>query len=90
MSEAYLVQLLLPRKTGKGEPVTQQWFDNFLKELTASSGGATSFLRAPGQGLWRDGARHHAIVEVMTEELAQDYWRKLRERLESVLSQEEL
>jgi hypothetical protein len=94
MSEAYLVQILLPKKTGNGELVTQQWFDNFLKELTAWFGGATSFLRAPGQGLWRDvGATERdtiAIVEVMTEELAQDYWRKLRERLESELSQEEI
>ena len=94
MSEAYLVQILLPKETGKGEPVTQEWFDNFLKELTARFGGATSFVRAAGQGLWRDDGTTErdtiAVVEVMAEELAKDYWRKLRERLERELSQEEI
>jgi hypothetical protein len=94
MSGAYLVQILLPKETGKGEPVAQEWFENFLKELSAKFGGATSFVRAPGQGLWRDGGETErdsiAVVEVMAEELAQDYWRKLRERLESELSQEEI
>lgn len=86
--------ILLPKETGNGEPVAQEWFENFLKELTAKFGGATSFVRAPGQGLWRDGGETErdsiAVVEVMAEELAQDYWRKLRERLESELSQEEI
>jgi hypothetical protein len=31
-----------------------------------------------------------AVVEVMAEELAQDYWVRLRERLESELSQEQI
>ena len=94
MSGPYLVQILLPKETGKGEPVEQEWFENLLKELTAKFGGATSFVRAPGQGLWREGDETErdtiAVVEVMAEELAQDYWRKLRERLESELSQEEI
>ena len=94
MSGPYLVQTLLPKETGKGEPVAKTWFENFLKELTAEFGGATSFVRAPGQGLWRGSGETErdaiAIVEVMAEELAQGYWRKLRERLESELSQEEI
>jgi hypothetical protein len=88
------VQILLPKETGEGEPVAKKWFENFLKELTAEFGGATSFVRAPGQGLWRGSGeteRHTiAVVEVMAEELAKGYWRKLRERLESELSQEEI
>jgi hypothetical protein len=30
------------------------------------------------------------VVEVMAEELAQDYWSSLRKRLEAELSQEEI
>ena len=78
------MQILLPKETGKGEPVAKKWFENFLKELTAEFGGATSFVRAPGQGLWRGSGETErdtiAVVEVMAEELAKGYWRKLRER----------
>jgi hypothetical protein len=51
---SYLVQILLPKETGNGQPISHQWFEAVLKELTEKFGGATSFLRAPGQGLWRD------------------------------------
>jgi len=91
MSASYLVQILLPKETGKGEPVSQEWFESFLKELTDRFGGATSFVRSPAQGLWRDGGETErdniAVVEVMAAKLAVDYWRSLRERLKRELSQ---
>jgi hypothetical protein len=91
---SYLVQILVPKETGKGAPVSQDWFETFLKELTAKFGGATSFVRSPGQGLWRDGGKTErdsiAVVEVMAEELAEEYWRLLRERLERDLLQDEI
>ena len=63
MSVAYLVEILLPKETGKGEAIEQNWFEALLEELTENFGGVTSFVRAPGQGLWRSGqrnaARHH-------------------------------
>jgi hypothetical protein len=46
----YLVEILLPTETGNGKPVDPRWFESLL---TAEFGGATSFLRAPGQGLRR-------------------------------------
>ena len=52
---SHLVQILLPKETGNGQPVGKEWFDGFLEELTDKFGGATSFLRAPGQGLWQSG-----------------------------------
>ena len=87
MSEgpSYLVEILLPRKTGHGHPIGEDWFDGFLKDLTENFGGATSFLRAPGQGLWRSGGTEKdsiAVVEVMVEEIDGSYWQSLRERLE--------
>jgi hypothetical protein len=89
-----LVQILLPKETGKGEPIGKDWFDGFLKELTDEFGGATSFLRAPGHGLWQSGGGTEkdsiAVVEVMAERLDLSYWQSLRERLERELSQEEI
>jgi hypothetical protein len=94
MSQAFLIEILAPKVTGKGQLVTQEWFESFLKELTQTFGGATSFVRAPGQGLWRDGGEPQrdtiAVVEVMADELKQDYWASLRQRLERELSQEEI
>ena len=54
---SHLVEILLPKENGKGQPIDKDWFDGFLKELTERFGGATSFLRAPGQGLWQSGGR---------------------------------
>jgi hypothetical protein len=94
MSQAFLIEILAPKVNGKGQLVTQEWFESFLKELTQTFGGATSFVRAPGQGLWRDGGEPQrdtiAVVEVMADELKQDYWASLRQRLERELSQEEI
>lgn len=57
MNNSYLVQILVPKETGKGEPVSKEWFNKFLKELTDEFGGATSFIRAPGEGLCAAAAR---------------------------------
>ena len=48
---AYLIQILLPKETRSGEPVSREWFEGFLKELTKTFGGVTSYVRSPGQGL---------------------------------------
>ena len=91
---SHLIQILLPKEAGDKQPISQVWFDAFLSELTEMFGGATSFLRAPGQGLWQSGGgmEHDAIavVEVMAEELDRAYWESLRKRLERELCQEEI
>jgi hypothetical protein len=91
---SHLVQILLPRQTGGGQPIGKDWFDRFLKELTDKFGGATSFLRAPGRGLWHNGDGTEedsiAVVEVMAERLDPLYWKSLRERLERELYQKEI
>ena len=96
MSEgpSYLVEILLPRETGHGQPIGEDWFDGFLKDLTENFGGATSFLRAPGRGLWQSGGTTErdgiAVVEVMAKQLDRAFWRSLRERLERELAQDEI
>ena len=90
----YIVELLLPQQTGNGAPVAMDWFEQLLAELTGKFGGVTSFVRAPGKGLWQsDGKAEQdniAVVEVMTAAIDPVYWAKLRERLERELSQDEI
>jgi hypothetical protein len=65
-----------------------------LQELTDKFGGATSFVRAPGQGLWdSDGDVERdniAVIEVMTDEIDLPFWQAFRRKLERELSQEEI
>ena len=92
--KSYLVEILLPKETGNGKPIGQKWFEDLLTELTGKFGGATSFIRAPGLGLWRsDGETQRdniAVIEVMAGQLEPEYWTRLRERVERELSQEEI
>ena len=73
MSNSHLVQILLPKEKENGAQVEGSWFEAFLKELTDKFGGATSFSRAPAEGLWQDGGRTEhdniAVVEVMADAL---------------------
>ena len=91
---SYIVELLLPRQTGSGEPVAVHWLEQLLAELTDKFGGVTSFLRAPGKGLWQTGGKveqdNIAVIEVMTAKIDPVYWAKLRERLERELAQDEI
>src|SRR3569833_1837035 len=94
MNHAFLIEILVPKVTGKGQPVTKKWFESFLFVLFETFGGASSFVRVPGEGLWRNGDEPQrdviAVVEVMADELKQDYWASLRRRLEHELSQEQI
>jgi hypothetical protein len=91
---SYLVQILLPKETGSGQPIAESWFEGLLQELTDKFGGATSFVRAPGQGLWRKGGEverdNIAVIEIMTTEIDRSVCQSLRERIERELSQEEV
>lgn len=91
---SHLVQVLLPKETGGGEPVSRQWFDALLNELTDRFGGVTSFVRSQGEGLWQNGSAKErdsiAVIEVMADDLDRTYWRSLRARLERELMQNEI
>lgn len=90
----HLVQILLPTRTGDSEQVDRGWFEALLVELTMKFGGATSFLRTPGEGLWQVAGEveqdNIAVVEVMTDELNPAFWSSLRRRLEKDLCQREI
>ena len=65
----YLVQILLPRADNAGLPFPKQDFDEVKEELARTFEGVTSYLRAPAEGLWKQGEEksHDDIVifEVM-------------------------
>ena len=67
---SHLVQILLAHENGHGQPVTQTRFEELLHELKDKFGSATSFVRAPGRGLWDSGGDverdNIAVIEVMT------------------------
>ena len=70
---SYLIEILLPTTAGDGQPVHQDHFEQLLRELTDRFGGATSFVRLPGHGLWETGGNveteNIAVIEVMTDDL---------------------
>ena len=55
MRTSHLIQILLPAETGDKQPISRVSVDAFLKELTEKFGGAISFLRTSGRGLWESG-----------------------------------
>jgi hypothetical protein len=89
---SYLVRILLPKETGHGKQIEQERYEDLLTELTGKFGGATSFTRAPGRGLWWSGGEiqrdNIAVIEVMAGRLEPEHWKRLRERLKRQLSQE--
>ena len=91
---SHLVQILLPTRMGNGQPVTQARFEELLQELTNKFGGVTSFVRAPGQGLWNSGGDverdNIALIEVMTDEIDPPFWEAFRRKLERELAQQEI
>jgi hypothetical protein len=90
----FLVEILLPTAAGDGTPIEREWFEQLLAELTAKFGGATSFVRAPGEGLWHSGGETQrdniAVIEVMVNRLEPEFWKALRARFERELSQQEV
>lgn len=90
----HLVQILLPLVTGNGKGLEKDLFEDLLQELTDRFGGATNFKQSPGQGHWDSGKQIEkdsvALIEVVTNGLDEDYFRKLKTRLEKELSQDEI
>jgi hypothetical protein len=93
MTTSYLVQILLPKETGRGEEMSHDWFEQLLEELRQIRRG-DELCPGARHGLWQSGGGTErdtiAVIEVMTEGLLTDYWRALRERLEQELTQDEI
>ncbi|WP_348629763.1 hypothetical protein [Mesorhizobium sp. M7A.F.Ca.US.011.01.1.1] len=90
----HLVQILLPRSDNAGEPFANEDFDRVKQELADTFEGVTAYLRAPAEGVWRQGKESDmdeiVIFEVMTEEVDLPDWRRRRAELERRFRQEEI
>ena len=87
----HLIEIFVP--LGKREAAMHE-LDELARVLSEKFGGATLFVRSPGDGLWKDGghvARDEiAVVEVMTRTVDRAWWRALRGKLETALGEEEI
>lgn len=88
----YLVQILLPLADNAGQRFTGAVYKRVRSELAERFGGITSFTRAPGEGVWKEGGHtsHDDIVvfEVMAREIDEAWWEKYRAELERRFQQE--
>ncbi|AGB45258.1 hypothetical protein LB516_21065 [Mesorhizobium sp. CO1-1-7] len=86
----HLVQILLPRADNAGKPFAKQEFDRVKEELALRFDGVTAYLRAPAEGVWRQGADEIVIFEVMTHEVDLPDWQRRRSELERRFRQEQV
>ena len=95
MSDAHLVQLLLPVYANDGAPFARSLYREVARELTERFGGVTAYSRAPAKGFWDEGSgrtgRDDIVVyEVMVDALDPAWWHEYRGRLEVRFAQDEL
>ncbi|MFL6799865.1 MAG: hypothetical protein ACJ8F3_20915 [Xanthobacteraceae bacterium] len=90
----YLTQILLPLYDNEGRRFSSEHYSEVHSELMHRFGGLTAYTRAPAEGSWKTGSVHKrddiVIVEIMTETLDRDWWRRYREKLETVFRQDEI
>ena len=87
-----LVEILLPLKDAAGNNFPAAYYDDLAKELVATFGGVTSFLRAPAEGRWHDGgSTEHddiVVIEVMAPTFDRAWWTFLKAQLEHRFNQD--
>jgi hypothetical protein len=91
----HLVQLLLPLRDNTGIFFPAALYEQIRHELTDRFGGMTAYVRAPAEGTFETGSGEImrdeiVIVEVMCEQLEEDFWRGYRAQLTELFAQEDL
>jgi hypothetical protein len=90
----YVVELFLPLDAKDGEPIEPHVFEGIVRGLTDRFGGATAFTREMAEGLWKRATTIEPdriiVVEVVVEDVHEDWWRSYRQRLENLLGQDEI
>ncbi|HEX7315956.1 MAG TPA: hypothetical protein VF297_18715 [Pyrinomonadaceae bacterium] len=84
----------MPLYDNEGRRFGADDFDRVSEDLAGHFGGVTTFRRAPGEGVWREGggeSRDRVVVfEVMAESLDRAWWREYRGELERRFRQEKV
>lgn len=91
----HLIQILLPLRDDQGQPFPRHWYDALRGDLTERFGGATAYLQAPAEGLWKDDKGdvdrdEVVILEVMADAVDRAWWQACREGLERRFRQDEV
>ena len=94
MQEMILIEILLPLKDNAGKPFDRKVFDALRRDLTDIVGGVTAFTRAPALGETRSGGKtvqdDIILLEVMTDEIDDEWWKRYRQSLEDIFEQDEI
>ncbi|MGC4066778.1 MAG: hypothetical protein QM784_19505 [Polyangiaceae bacterium] len=94
MTNAALVQILLPLEDNDKRPYPLDAFAQVRRELVDRFGGVTVHLAAPAMGVWRDETRvvfdSIVLFETMVEEIDRTFWSEYRRELEHRFRQHEV
>ena len=87
-----VIQVFLPLDTGRGEPIPPETIEGLVAGLGDRFGGATAYTREPAEGLWKRATTIERdriiVVEVMVDQVDDQWWSAYRERLEREFAQE--
>jgi hypothetical protein len=87
-----VVEVFLPLDTGRGEPLPPETIEGLVAGLSDRFGGATAYTREPAEGLWKRATTIERdriiVVEVMVDEVDEQWWSAYRERLEREFAQD--
>lgn len=91
----HLVQILLPLRDNAGDSFSPALYEEVRRALTERFGGMTAYVRAPAEGTFEAGSGEVVrdeivMVEVMCDELEEEFWRDYRARLQELFAQEDL
>ena len=89
-----VIKVFLPLDTGAGLPIPLETIEGLVKGLADRFGGATAFTREPADGLWKTQTTMQRdriiIVEVVVDQVDQEWWRSYKQRLEQEFGQDEI
>lgn len=89
-----VIEVFLPLDTGAGLPIPRETIEGLVAGLADRFGGATAFTREPADGLWKTQTTIQRdriiIVEVIVNQVDQEWWRSYKRRLEQEFNQDEV
>jgi hypothetical protein len=89
-----VVQIFLPLDTRSGRPIDLEVIEGIAKGLADRFGGATAYTREPAEGLWNRAMTIERdriiIVEVLVDQVDEEWWRAYRRKLESEFEQDDV
>jgi hypothetical protein len=89
-----VVEVFLPLDSGAGIPIDREVIEGIVRGLADRFGGATAFTREPADGLWKTATTLEPdriiVIEVVIDEVDDEWWRAYRQRLEGQLDQEQV